>query len=377
MGIYAHMNYKYMRKLGNFVHQFPFIDRELLEILSVFIYNDSLNIYQLDFKTAFRKKYRAYKSLYRIVHKLVGWKLVEEDVNRSKSKRKKSSLNGTYYKITEEGIFTLFHDSTVLEKLNFYYYDEQYRNRPFENNVNISEISTEYSTLIYKTHQNCDFFKLFLYPWISLDTLVHLDINIISQTRRYLTDCCIALKDFLLPLPREIFASESEPDINKSNDHEASKVLNYDLNTLKDGENEVYRDPLLLLIRKIFSINEDVIFVKRIFDFQLVLDSKIHIIFNESMHQLEIYLIGKNNISEYILSAKSIKEIEIPSDPLIYLLERFDSDSLYSKGMASILNLETSKDNKDLQNQNNKFKEIGLRTTTRIQDNFKSLNYKQ
>src|SRR6185437_11419098 len=116
----------YMYRMNLAVDKIYEIDRNTINLLSLFVFNSHLSIYQI-FKIIESKELKpiAYKNIHKKVKKLIELNLIER-IGDSNISEKELEKGAKYYKLSEEGIFTLFYDSNVLAKPSYYYYDQTF-----------------------------------------------------------------------------------------------------------------------------------------------------------------------------------------------------------------------------------------------------------
>ena len=96
-----------------------------MNLLSLFVFNSHLSIYQM-FKKIEGKDLKkiVYKNVHKKVQKLIKLKLIERVIDSSKFQEIELERGAKYYKLSEEGIFALFYDSSILANPNYYYIDQ-------------------------------------------------------------------------------------------------------------------------------------------------------------------------------------------------------------------------------------------------------------
>ena len=216
-----------------------------LNLLSLFVFNSHLSIYQI-FKKIENKDLKkiAYKNVHKKVQKLIGLKLIERVVDSSKFQEIELEKGAKYYKLSEEGIFALFYDSNILANPNYYYYD-QISNGKNKDIQKISNIFLDYKKEIYRYHKDCNFFKLCLYPWICVDTILYLDEDTLDKIRIFLTNCCNIIKNCIPSFPKGIFhpIEESNNIVDLQNLIQSNDEVDIDI--LNEGDNKVSDNPIL------------------------------------------------------------------------------------------------------------------------------------
>jgi len=62
----------------------------------------------------------------------------------------------------------------------------------------MSDIFAEYKKEIFMNFSNCSFFELFLFPWISKETIERVNEKILDNVIMFLNECCIIVKNYIL-----------------------------------------------------------------------------------------------------------------------------------------------------------------------------------
>lgn len=368
----------YFRKINTILPYLSTIDRDLIELLTVFLFYPLSNKNELHKLTEARTKNKHHRSFRRRVQKLIDLKLIEKEPYPLKFK-KKSQLKRkeVYYKLSEEGIFVLFHHSDILIRPNLFFYDYLVRKGRFDG-LNLGYVFTVYTKLIYKQKKDCKFFELFLSPWFSIEDIDRLDESIIPQLHGYLTDCCISVKNFLSSFPYGIWTFEDEAFDSKDDENSKRKVITFDFNNLKDTMNEKSNDPFLSFIKKIFRIENNDVYISQEHDSQFLLnfkeERKVYVVLNDQKQKLEIYDIEKGYISRFFLDCKSAKEIEIPINPLSYFISQFNFNNLFYRGVTFVLTENMSKEKLNLLFRNIQFKELASKIMEKVQNNYNLRN---
>lgn len=277
-----------------------------------------------------------YKSTYRKMKELEGLNLVKNTSDLAKIGKKELVRAEKYYELSEEGIFALFFHSSILTRPNIFYYDKKSTEPQISDNLNVTNIIKECGLKLFENYENCNLFKMFLPIHFSQVNASCIDNNYIHKVGIYLGICCNIIKDFISSFPKGLFDCDSDMnyEYNKKN---CEETILYDLSNLKNGRNKISeRDHLLSFVKKIFSLGENNVRVKRIYDNKIIIDfsdenkvlEKIYLIYDGDKLVLEIYSIGYQTISKISLDSSSIKEIKIPTRPSYYFLNKFDFDLL-------------------------------------------------
>ncbi len=199
---------EYIEKIRPWIKSIDNIEEEMLDVLSLFVFHNHLSIYQIHKIISKYGRNIAYKNSYRKVQKLIDLKLIEKEIDLSQFDEKELEKGAKYYKLSEEGILALFYNSTVFLKPSIYYVQ-----RAFENGKaveDMSDIFSEYKKEIFKNHQNCAFFNLFLLPWISIETIEKVSEELFDIIRLFLNYCCNVVKDHIIRFSKRVYEWEDE-----------------------------------------------------------------------------------------------------------------------------------------------------------------------
>jgi len=360
----------YMYRMNLAVDKIYEIDRNTINLLSLFVFNSHLSIYQI-FKIIESKELKpiAYKNIHKKVKKLIELNLIER-IGDSNISEKELEKGAKYYKLSEEGIFTLFYDSNVLAKPSYYYYDQTF-DRENDITQKLLNIFLDYKKEIFKNHKNCNFFEIFLYPWIGIDTVLNLDEKTIDIIRLFLADCCNVVKDHILSFPQGTFQLSDEPidEWSFNNTQEIKSEDEFDLSALNEGENLVIENPSLSFLNQFFSLESNKVKVKKMDNggnHIIIISSipqhtkSIHFIYNKEEKKLDIISIDEDNLSKASLYPETdpIKNIKLAMyKALNSYQKKFDLVSLYHKAVFSIF-MEDIKNQERLILKDIKFKEM-------------------
>ncbi len=236
----------------------------------------------------------------------------------------------------------MFYDSSILDNTTIYYFDQVIKQQKKDKDIKcVSKIFMEYKKEIFKCHSNCEFFELFINPWISIDTLVNLNNDLIDKIRIYLTECCHIVKDQILSSPKGIFNiyQDLKKDIMVSEN--GTETSEFDLNTLEEGIKDVNDHSLLSFINKICAFNLETVRVKRVNDNQTIVISKlddrkqIQFLYNEEEKKLDMILIDGDSVSKISFPVDANKKFKLQVS--IYLQNLIQCFSLlYLKAAISI-----------------------------------------
>src|SRR6185437_11328281 len=161
----------YILRIAPVIENIEKIDNNSINLLSLFIFNSHLSIYQVYIKMTSILKI-SYKVVHQKVQKLIDLGLVERITDESIISKKELEKGAKYYCLSEEGIFALFYNLDVLFNPPYYYYDQSDIAKETQKLLNILP---DYKKEIFKNHKDCQFFNIFLYPWINMDTVLNLD----------------------------------------------------------------------------------------------------------------------------------------------------------------------------------------------------------
>ncbi len=191
----------YMLRIDRVIRILDKITPDMFDMLSLFTFNQYLSIYQIHKIWKDNVKKIAYKNIHIKIQKLIEFNLIERETNDSKFKERELERGAKYYILSEEGIFALLYYNSI-STLSYHIYENQsFKNGKTKEDK--AEIFNEYEKEIFKNHPNCDLFKLFLYPWISLDTIKKLSASgdLIDKIRISLNARCNLIKRQLLRFP--------------------------------------------------------------------------------------------------------------------------------------------------------------------------------
>jgi hypothetical protein len=238
--------YGYMLKMASIISRLSEIDKGTFNLLSIFTFNVHLSIYQINKMSSRFGKKIAYKNTHKKVQKLVKLKLIERENDNSKLKDKDSERGAKYYKLSEEGIFVLFYAPGISLNAN------NYSDILNSGHKNIEDFEVQYKIEIYKNHKNCNFFRFFISPWISINTIEHLGEDLTVKIQMFLKNCCSIVKDKMMSLSEGAFYPYELSKYVEFGYPRESKYL--DLSSINEGIIRVEDSHLFLFIRKIFSL---------------------------------------------------------------------------------------------------------------------------
>lgn len=148
------------------------IDDVALDILEIFVQTEGLTIAQITALVKSTKLERAYKNVRDRIQKLKSLKLIEETDLRGKRRH-----NEKYYKLRDEGIYTLF-----LKRLHGVLVNQL--------SVKKGESPVSYVHHFLKYYGDNLIFKLFLYPYFDKQTITTNNFKLIVQLFNYVHNCC-------------------------------------------------------------------------------------------------------------------------------------------------------------------------------------------
>ena len=121
---------------------------------------------------------------------------------------------------------------------------------------------TNFGRSIYSNYSDSNFFRFFLFNWVSIENLMKLNKSTLFIIGYYLHKCCNIVKnhiDFFLFGKNENKKKDNLEGFNNFIDYRY-----YDFTKLKNGEFLVEDESLLSLTDKIFSLNNKMVKIKRI-----------------------------------------------------------------------------------------------------------------
>ncbi len=311
---------RYILKMAPVIPHLSMISKESIILLSLFVFEPYLSVYQIKKKLEGKDNKISYKNTHKKIQRLVELKLVERITDESKLEGKNSKRRQKYYEISEEGIFALFCDSRVYINSSYYIIDNFFKNE-------MDFIKPKYAfrriSDFNKHHNNCHFFRLFLLPWISIGTIENLSIDLESRVRKFLTDCCNIVKE--------------------SQVYFALNTLSSELTHLNDEIYEIDRsnNPILYLIKKAFFLEIKTVKIKRENNNEIVIskpdDEKlVRLIYKEKEQELEISSYSDNS-DRFSLRANSVNEVKVPRDISWVAIDEINLDNLHLNAVFSMM----------------------------------------
>jgi hypothetical protein len=148
-----------------------------LDILELFAQNKSLTITEITRVIKSTEIERVYKNVRDIVQKLESSKLIIEDTEVDKTKRRH---NEKYFRLTDDGIYQLF-----LNRVHGILVDQL--------SVKKGQTPVSYVDTFLKCYGNNLLFELFLYPYFEKETISVDNFGLLVKLFRYVHDCCVRL----------------------------------------------------------------------------------------------------------------------------------------------------------------------------------------
>jgi hypothetical protein len=325
------------------------INNEMLDILSLFIFHQRLSIYQIHKIIEKYARKMAYMNTHKKVQKLIDLELIERETDTAKFSERELEKGAKFYRLSEGGIFVLFYNSEVLFKPSVYYVQ-----RAFENGKTIEDmpdIFAEYKKEMFKNYQNCDFFELFLFPWVSIKTTEKADESLIDNLISCLNEFCTIFKEYILESHGiDILTDRQEIEYLNSDIMGEHRILGLDSVEVKDKN-------LLSYLQNNFNEIISIVRIKRGDNKNKILLSKPSLHYFSDLRKLLLVYKDKESIPNIISFYKNtegslfnyaLKHQQIIHRPLFDIMkERINLKSLYLKAVSSIV-MGLSKDDKDL-----------------------------
>jgi len=317
------------------------INEEMLDILSLFIFHHQLSIYQIHKIIEKHSRKMTYKNTHKKVVKIIDLNLIEKVTDFPKINKNEIDRGAKYYKLSEGGIFALFYNSNVFFKPSIYYVQ-----RAFENGKTVEDISdifVEYKKEIFKNHQNSSFFTLFLFPWISRETIERADDKILDNVIESLNECCNIVKNYILNTSLSLYIID-------------------DINTVEYLFSEIINERRILGLesvnvddKNLLSYIQNFFFNERLWTVRIKRDNKNNILLSQRLFPRpfphdKLFLAYKdkennpniisfyNNIEGSSLFNYSLKHKQILNHPMFEMMEeRINLKSLYLKAVSSMV----------------------------------------
>jgi hypothetical protein len=275
----------------------------------------------------------AYKNAHKKVQKLIDLKLVDRLTDTTTLAKRELERGAKYYRLSEEGIFVLFYDYSMIMKPHRYYVMQSFKQGKTPEDM--ESIFAEYGKEIFRNHFTCTLFKLFLSPWISTETIENLDEGTLSKIRTFLNGCCNDIKDRLLLLPDGIYKS-SELDRMLNLDYQ-TMYLDFDLD---DGVIKSDDNAALSFLKNIFSFRTEVVKVKKVDHNNIIISNtedtiKFRINYNDEEKALDLISVNEDT-DRVSLHAHSIKKVATPNSVLKIIVEGINLTLLHYKAVFSI-----------------------------------------
>jgi hypothetical protein len=194
MGITSPVDYPspkwYIDKLSLFSLSLDEVDEGIIKLLSHFISADHLSVYQLFKAEKLGNRKLHYKSTHKAFQRLVNLNLVErielyDDIQLSE---KELTRSPKYYKLSEEGLFTLY-----IKNKTYFPLPSAIKVNGGKQNVKLVDLSKNF-LLRYRKY---DFYRFCLYPWIEHNTIASCSPQFAKTINELLSDICIYMEKSL------------------------------------------------------------------------------------------------------------------------------------------------------------------------------------
>ncbi len=153
--------YDYISKLSATIIESHQVNDGTVRLLSHFILKNQLSAYQIYKKEKTINDALEYRSVNKKVKKLLGLNLIERIKDNDQISEIDLKRNPKYYKLTEQGLFTLYIKHKTYPP-NSFIVDMNSKKR-------VLTITLTKRTLL--RYGEYDFYKFCLYPWIDQDTI--------------------------------------------------------------------------------------------------------------------------------------------------------------------------------------------------------------
>lgn len=151
-----------------------------LDILELFVRDETLSAYQVFSKLRPTHIKIAYKNVHKVIQRLLSLNLLIRT-----EKRRRDDHNAKYYRLSEHGIFRLFlsrHEGIKFNRLS-----------TMKLKSPIIEMDREFT----EYHSNCQLVKVFLSPLMDIRFLSKMNIVFLHRIYEYLHQCCISIENIL------------------------------------------------------------------------------------------------------------------------------------------------------------------------------------
>jgi hypothetical protein len=347
--------YGYMLKIFNYLGKSHRLKEEDFQLLSVFTFNPQLNannITDLLKEIENGEEKIAYPNVNERVKRLNKLGLIElvDTIDNRKRKQGKSTL----YKLSEEGLFAFLYDFRIYYKISSYYWSYC---KTKDKDIQYSQALTYFRRSIYRTNQDSDFFKFFLYTWISNDTVTKLSGITLLKVGRYLSNICKTIKNHFDFYKYGRNETRKKDPLDGYDNFIYARY--YDFTQIKGGDYLVDKEPLLNFTNKIFSFGDDKVRVNRMSRIEVVVSNsrnpdEISLRFLEKQKRLEIAKTVNNHKESISIPAPSIERVEINIMFSAILHQIFDSMDI-NDAIGTIMLSRIEESDLELLGKDNKF----------------------
>ena len=386
--------YGYMSRIACVLPLLEDLKEENIKLLCLFVIKPHLSIYQVYKIFEEEGKKIAYKNVHKKVQRLIDLKLIERVTDTSNFKERELDRGAKYYKLSEEGIFAIFDnpastfkiDTAAIEKD---YEDEKYKDISKVSNTifkidKFEEIALtkviDIRNEIYKYHKDCNFFKFFLFPWISINTIESVHPHIINKINNHLSECCRLVKDVSSIFIAGVFNPMEKLNFLFGLD-ELVVVNGMKTNSLENGINIVDEiNPVFNFMIKVFPLEPgQSVLVNRQknnnnhIEISELDGSKLFtILFDEKQKELEIISSTDNN-DRISLPGYSMDSVGIPHPLFEYEITKIDLSLSYFKAVFSIMIEDLIEDDLKILYKDSKFVDTLSKLDNRFHNNYNKL----
>jgi hypothetical protein len=180
----------YINKLSLYSLSLDEVDEGIIKLLFHFISSDHLSIYQLYKAERLKNEKLLYKSTHKAFQRLVDLNLVEkigsdDDIQLSE---KELVRRPNYYKLSEEGLFTLY-----IKNKTYFPLPSLIKANGGKLRAELVDLSKNF-LLKYRRY---DFYRFCLYPWIEHNTIARCSPQFAKTINDLLSDICIYMEKSL------------------------------------------------------------------------------------------------------------------------------------------------------------------------------------
>jgi hypothetical protein len=363
--------YGYILRMEPVVNHISEINTEMQNLLCMFVVNHHLSIYQI-YKIFIENKKISYKNVHKKVQKLIDLKLIEKVTDISILQKRGLERGAKYYKLSEEGIFALFCDPISMIR-HIPHFKQAFLQGTVQEDV--SKMMVDYRKEIFKNYNNCNFFRLFLYQWISMETIDNSSEDIAGKISNFLNDCCKMIKDNISTYPDGIFLMpEQAKSLLKKDDPEAADFRCVNFN-MPDGINNVVDDNYVFyFLRQISSLETQFVKVNRENKNQITISNLdgieiFQMIYKDKEEEMDIISAIDDN-DRISLPATSFEEVTIPHVFFESIVGIIDRTMLFFNAVFSIMINDIKDDDLKILKSDTKF----MKKLSELDDKFRS-NY--